>query len=193
MRLPLNCTIEYFKDFLSPKEANELYTELAEILTTSTFKPQVINGVTIEVNFNKIMFLDQFLIEENRLPEAIWGPNWPWTEKLKVVKERIAQKVGMEFQVCVLIFYPDGESGVDFHSDFPAFGDTTVIPSISLGEERDFQLKEKANGEITTINLANGSMIVMGEHCQNRYEHALPTNPKYKNPRINLTFRKYGL
>ena len=73
-----------------------------------------------------------------------------------------------------------------------AYGDTNIIPSISLGEEREFQLRENATQEIYNITLENGSMIIMGENCQKNYEHALPPHSKYKNARINLTFRKYG-
>jgi len=63
---------------------------------------------------------------------------------------------------------------------------------LSLGEERDFFLREKETLAETKIILENGSLIMMGENCQELYEHSLPTNNINKRPRINLTFRKYG-
>ncbi|MFX0557696.1 alpha-ketoglutarate-dependent dioxygenase AlkB [Maribacter sp. CXY002] len=100
--------------------------------------------------------------------------------------------MGLVFQTCVCIFYPDGNSGIDYHSDKTAFGDTAIIPSISLGEERQFCLREKKNMSTTKLILKHGSLLVMKDGCQERFEHSLPTDVKYLKPRINLTFRKYG-
>ncbi|MFY0629669.1 MAG: alpha-ketoglutarate-dependent dioxygenase AlkB [Flavobacteriaceae bacterium] len=192
MNLPLNCDVEYLNDFLTLQEANELFTELNDVLKTTRYAPETEDGKKHDVNFSKIMFLDQNLLDEERFPVELWGPTKLWTEKLKTVKEKIESFTNLTFKTCVLIYYPDGNSGVDFHSDFPAFGDTTIIPSVSLGEEREFLFREKESGIETSIALEHGSLTVMGEHCQDRYEHSLPTNSEYKNLRINLTFRRYG-
>ena len=192
MKLPLNCEAEYHEGFLDLQEANALFSQLSQILEEIAFQPETIDGRKYEVNFGKIMFIDEELMEKKAFPEQFWGPTKVWFAELRKLKEKIEEETGHTFQVCVLIHYPDGHSGVDFHSDYSAYGDTSLIPSISLGEEREFQLREKASGDIFSQTLANGSLIVMGEHCQERYEHSLPVNPAYKNPRINLTFRKYG-
>ena len=190
MKLPLNCEANYYESFLSSEEAQILFIKLNQLIQKTTFTPQTINGKSYHVNFGKIMFVDQELI--NNFPEEHWGPTSVWFKELRKVKDKIQQLTGHTFQTCVMIYYPDGNSGIDFHSDYVAFGDTSIIPSISLGEERLFTFREKANGNEFSTLLANGSLIIMGEHCQENYEHSLPTNSKYKNARINLTFRKYG-
>lgn len=192
MNLPLNCEVEYFSDFLALKDSEALFFELHDIIKKTNFRPKTGDEVTHEVNFGKIMFLDENLLVENVFPEEQWGPTSGWTNKLKILKESIENFTNQKFEVCVLIFYPDGNSGVDYHSDYTAFGDTSIIPSISLGEEREFKFREKDSQEEFSQSLENGSLIIMGKYCQERYEHCLPLNPKYKNPRINLTFRKYG-
>ena len=192
MQLPLNCEATYYKEFLESQEAQNLFMKLMELMKQVSFNPQTVDGKKYDVNFNKIMFVDQDLLEENKFPEEQWGAVRGWFEDLKRVKVKIEDHTGNRFQVCVLIYYPDGNSGVDFHSDFTAFGDTSLIPSLSLGEERTFTLREKESGKEFSTELAHGSLIIMGEHCQERYEHSLPIDPIYKNPRINLTFRKYG-
>lgn len=192
MKLPLNCEVEYFKDFLEYSETNELFIELIGLVKNLDYRPETEDGETFNVNFAKIMFIDQNLLDENRFPEQHWGPTKPWTDKLKTLKERIENRTNQKFHTCVLIYYPDGSSGVDFHSDYVAFGDTSIIPSISLGEEREFIFREIETGNKFAKTLENGSLIIMGKYCQERYEHSLPINPEYKNPRINLTFRKYG-
>ncbi len=108
------------------------------------------------------------------------------------LKQKVEQYADTNFYCCVCIFYPDGNAGIDYHSDQVAFGDTSIIPSISLGEERTFNLREKQNKTVNSMVLKHGSLLIMDKGCQENYEHSLPIRKKYKNPRINLTFRKYG-
>jgi alkylated DNA repair dioxygenase AlkB len=192
MKLPLNCEVEYIEDFLSEESANKLFSELMSIVVKQNFRPSTEEGKTYPVNFGKVMFLDKNLIDENRFPEKQWGASNAWTDKLKLVKEQIEKLTNQQFQVCVLIYYPDGNSGVGYHSDYPAFGDTSIIPSLSVGEEREFKFRNKESGDEFCQVLSNGSLTIMGDHCQERYEHSLPINSEYKRPRMNLTFRKYG-
>jgi alkylated DNA repair dioxygenase AlkB len=138
------------------------------------------------------MFLDKETKEKNQFNESIWGKNTEWSEKMLSLKKRIEKHTNNEFSTCVCIFYPDGNSGVDHHSDEVAFGDTSIIPSISLGEERLFSFREKKTMKENIMILKHGSMLVMGKGCQENFEHSLPINAMYKNPRISLTFRKIG-
>ena len=193
MDLNLSCEASYFSEFLTQKESNSLFNHLIDTLDLTNTALTLGTGEATSVNFGKHMFMDQNLFDENKLPAQIWGKTSVWSEQIKLIKEKVEFFTGHQFQVCVCIYYPDGTSGVGFHSDFVAFGDTNFIPSISLGEEREFVLRNKLNGEETRLDLANGSLVIMGENCQELYEHALPENPKYKNARINLTFRKYKI
>ncbi|SEC42016.1 2OG-Fe(II) oxygenase superfamily protein [Tenacibaculum sp. MAR_2009_124] len=193
MILDLNCEIKYKEVFLSEEESDTIYKELSEIKEfTKPFSMILFNGERYQENYGKHMFMDIELFKENKLPSEIWGPSKPWTERLLVIKDRIEEETGHQFQVCVCIYYPDGNSGVDYHSDQVAFGDTSHIVSISLGEERVFHLREKLTQKVHEVVLKKGSLLLMGEHCQERYEHALPLDLNYKQPRINLTFRKFG-
>lgn len=193
MKLELNSSVEYVRSFLSKTECDALYDHLtthSELTTMLVI--ETATGETFQNNYGKMMFIDKKLNDENKFPESIWGPTKIWSEQMKMVKDRVESYTGHQFKTCVCIYYPDGNSGVAYHSDLVAFGDTTLIPSLSLGEERIFKLREKETLLEHEILLNNGSLIIMGEHCQDRYEHSLPENSKYKDPRINLTFRKYG-
>ena len=193
MKLELNSSVEYVRSFLSKTECDALYDHLtthSELTTMLVI--ETATGETFQNNYGKMMFIDKKLNDENKFPESIWGPTKIWSEEMKMVKDRVESYTGHQFKTCVCIYYPDGNSGVAYHSDLVAFGDTTLIPSLSLGDERIFKLREKETLLEHEILLNNGSLIIMGEHCQDRYEHSLPENSKYKDPRINLTFRKYG-
>ncbi len=99
----------------------------------------------------------------------------------------------MRFQVARCVYYRDGSEGVGFHRDLPAYGSTSVIASLSLGTEREFVFRSTSDpAERFAIRLASGSLLLMGEGCQELYEHGLSYNENCHEARLNLTFRKYG-
>ncbi|NNM17235.1 MAG: DNA repair protein [Croceitalea sp.] len=185
--------ISYQDDFLKKEEANSLFKHLIKYDDlTEMMVMQAATGDTFKCNFGKMMFIDNDLIATNKFPAIIWGTSTSWSEEMLTIKQRVEQLTQTEFKTCVCIYYPDGNSGVDFHSDRSAFGDTSILPSLSLGEERKFCLRNIKSKEETCMVLKHGSLVVMQNGCQEHYEHSLPINPAYKNPRINITFRKYG-
>lgn len=193
IKLPLNCSAEYIKGFLSEEESTRLYRQLTDEYGIEELRTKItIDDKATFTDTGKIMFLDEYLYIEHKFPEDHWGKTAIWPKELMEIKKRVENFAGIDFNVCVCIYYPDGTAGVAYHSDYVAFGDTTVVPSISIGEEREFYLREKETFEVYEVILAEGSILIMGENCQERYEHSLPFNPKYKKGRINLTFRQYG-
>jgi hypothetical protein len=191
--LDLNCEVTYHEPFFNPKEADEIFEYLSgfEALVTLQ-KIELATGEFFTLPTGKIIFSDQDLIDSNKFPENIWGKSLAWSPLMLKIKNKVEQLSGHEFQVCVCIYYPDGESHVAYHADKFSYGDTSVIPSLSFGAERLFQLKENATQKVHEMSLAHGSMVLMGKHCQDRYEHAVPIDPSCTEPRINLTFRKVG-
>ena len=185
--------INYEESFISIEEANELFEHLMGYNElTSMMEIKTLTGDTFKFNFGKMMFIDKELKEENRFPESVWGRNRIWSEKIFSLKKRIEKYTNNKFSTCVCIFYPDGNSGVDYHADKIAFGDTSIIPAISLGEERVFCFRENKTLKEDTMLLKHGSLLIMGQGCQENFEHSLPLDAMYKSPRISLTFRKFG-
>ena len=83
-------------------------------------------------------------------------------------------------------------SGLGWHSDDEkALGKDTVIGSLSLGSERKFSFrhKRKSGGYSISIQLENGSLLVMKGATQTFWQHSVPKTAKITTPRINLTFR----
>ncbi|MEM6719085.1 MAG: alpha-ketoglutarate-dependent dioxygenase AlkB [Bacteroidota bacterium] len=187
IQLPVNCSALYVEDFLSKETTAQLYKQLISEYNIAKQTLKIAPDAT-----EKIMFVDEKLYTNNVFPEEIWGKTAIWSEELYTIKKKVEAFTGLSFGVCVCIYYPDGNSGVTYHSDFPAFGDTTTIPSLSIGAERPFYLREKESLQVHEIRLQEGSMLIMGEHCQERYEHSLPVDPSCSEGRINLTFRQYG-
>jgi alkylated DNA repair dioxygenase AlkB len=192
MKLPLESDVHYYDSFLSQKTAHKLYEYLLKNQQVDTPHSMMVQGECLSYNFGKLTFIDEMLLQEDVFPEVQWGRITAWPKELMHLKREVENLASKEFQVGVCIFYPDGNSGVDYHSDPSAFGDTNCIPSLSLGEERQFSLQHIESQKEFHIDLKNGSLIIMGNKTQDLYKHALLPNPIYKNGRINITFRQYG-
>ena len=189
--LPLNCEATYEAGFLTTEEALQLYQHLINHyqINQAFLRMQFPDKEYIS-DFGKISFTSQQWINQNYFPEQGYGKCFVWDDMMLDVKTKVESYYQVAFGICVCIYYPDGNTGVDFHSDLRAFGDLDVIPSISLGAERQFLLRSKDTQEEFDILLENGSILIMGKNCQERYEHALPLAPDCQSGRINLTFRK---
>lgn len=192
IQLPLNCDVTYFDHFLSETESKQLYDLLKERITLESQVLKLPNGEELILDSPKTQFASKTLIDSGKIHEAQGEIHeiFPELDQLRIKLEELTQ---FELDVCVAIYYKSGLNGVDYHSDYTAFGDTSCIPSISLGAARTFSLREIESPNNTyDIALQNGSLIVMGENCQELYEHALLTDSSVDSDRINLTFRKCG-
>lgn len=190
--VPVNCEAKYEESFLSKEEADVLFKEILEGYPVTCREINLADGTIHEGALGSYVFSDEELTSYDKIPEA-FGAQSSWSESLGEVRERIAQLTGTRFQVARAIYYENGATGMDFHQDYPAYGETDQIASLSLGGEREFVLRplDPADPEYRQI-LKHGSLFLMGKHCQDRYQHGVPERSEDVGPRINLTFRKFG-
>jgi len=193
MRLPLNCQVDYINDFLCEEEAAALYRTLIDEYHIDRAR-LVVNagGEIIETDSFKILFASKRLIEQNSHPESIHGKTHVWSGLMAKLRASIEEVTGRKFELAMCLYYPDGNYFAPFHNDQQTSGDDTVLPSISLGEVREFCFKEESSQSVYSLQLQNGSLLIMGRYCQSRYTHSLPKDPAYKKGRINITFREPG-
>ena len=191
MRLPLNCSVDYHPDFLGQEEAAELYRVLIEEYDLDKARLVIeAGGKIMRTDSFKILFSTAELIEQNTHPEHIHGKCHVWSGVMATLREKVEHLLDKQFEIAMCLFYPDGSYFAAYHFDQQTFGHQTILPSISLGEVRKFSFRENSSGDIYSLELGNGSLLVMREYCQSRYEHSLPKDPRYKNGRINITFRE---
>lgn len=182
----------YYPEFLSAEQSAEIYEYIVRNIDLSPTLVKLESGPVITLGESKCMFVDPELLDVSLFPAA-HGRRVQWPPILLDLKRRLEEMTGKSFGVCVCIYYADGNSGVDFHTDLVSFGDISVIPSISLGAERIFAVRSKADPEDCREHLLeNGSLFIMGPGFQDKYEHALPYDSSITQPRINLTFRQFG-
>lgn len=113
-----------------------------------------------------------------------------WTKELLELKACVEKLTETTFNSCLLNLYHNGNEGMAYHSDDEAsLGKNATIASLSFGAERRFLFQHKNTKETISIQLENGSLLVMKAETQAHWAHRLPIATKIKNPRINLTFR----
>lgn len=116
-------------------------------------------------------------------------------EPLELLRKEVSQVASVDFDTCIANLYRNGSDKIGMHSD----GEKNLIPnspiaSISIGAVRHFDVWCKPAAPIQhpryRIDLANGSLLIMGLNSQKNYVHGVPVQKKIMNPRINLTFRQ---
>jgi alkylated DNA repair dioxygenase AlkB len=115
----------------------------------------------------------------------------PWFPALDDLRRRVFTATGRLPNAVLCNLYRNGHDTVGWHADDePELGPTPFITSVSLGVERDFQMKPKHKvGSTVTIPLPHGSLLVMGGATQSNWVHCLPRRKRITEPRLNLTFR----
>ncbi len=114
----------------------------------------------------------------------------PWTKSLLLLKQKAEVKTGETYNSCLLNLYHNGDEGMGWHSDNESTLQTkAAIASFSFGAERKFAFKHKKTGEIVSLILENGSLLLMKDTTQIHWLHSLPKTKKISGARINLTFR----
>lgn len=118
----------------------------------------------------------------------------PWSPELIELKAKVEIASFEKFNSCLLNLYHDGSEGMAWHSDDEtSLRPNSTIASVSLGAERIFRFKHKKNGEQVELQLEHGSLLLMKDVIQRHWLHSLPKAMKVKRPRINLTFRQFGM
>jgi alkylated DNA repair dioxygenase AlkB len=123
---------------------------------------------------------------------GITNEGQPWTPELADLRDRLEAATGARYNSCLANLYRDGRDQVRWHSDDePELGPQPTIASLSLGAERDFKLKRQSDGEVFTVPLRHGDLIVMRDESQADYRHSIPRRARVTETRVNLTFRWY--
>ena len=116
----------------------------------------------------------------------------PLNSTLTFIKDEIENKIKEHFTTVLLNLYRNENDSNGWHADNEKeLGRDPIIASLSLGEERIFQIKHNTNKEIKqSLILQHGSLLVMKNGSQIHYKHQIPKSSSPKKPRINLTFRQ---
>ena len=114
----------------------------------------------------------------------------PWTPALAQLRERLQVELGARFNSVLANRYRDGCDSMGWHADDePELGREPLIASISLGAVRRMRFRARDRSAVAAIDLADGSLLLMGGRTQTLYQHAVDKTRADTGERINLTFR----
>jgi alkylated DNA repair dioxygenase AlkB len=192
--LPLNCLVWYSPDFLDLMESQTIFNYIINNFPLQRRTVQISDRPQSKLKRSTLIFTDQKIIDQKIIPK-MWGIDTPmiiWPQIITNIKNKIENLTGKVYNICLCNFYSHGKQCVGWHSDQEEYGSRSSIVSISLGCERKFLFREiENNGNIYEIRLESGSLLIMGENCQERYEPCVPVDKNIKQARINLTFRLF--
>jgi alkylated DNA repair dioxygenase AlkB len=114
-----------------------------------------------------------------------------WTLTLQKIKSLVENIAKTNFTTVLLNYYRDGSDSNGWHADNEKeLGINPIIASLSLGTERNFQLRHNTDvSQKKNIILENGSLLLMKGTTQHFWKHQVPKTAKTIGSRINLTFR----
>ncbi len=113
---------------------------------------------------------------------------------LQAIRTRIQSLSGARFNSALANLYRDGRDGMGWHADNePELGRNPVIASVSFGATRRFTLRHRWRKSLKqSIDLDDGSLLVMEGPTQHHWLHALPKTVRPIGERLNLTYRWIG-
>ncbi|UOX33979.1 alpha-ketoglutarate-dependent dioxygenase AlkB [Flavobacterium sediminilitoris] len=182
-----DATFEYYPAFFSKEEADILFQKL---LQNTPWKQ---DNITVFGKTHLQPRLTALYGNEGKpysYSNIIMHPH-TWNSTLIYIKDKIENVTNINFTTVLLNLYRNEKDSNGWHSDNEKeLGKNPIIASISLGENRIFQLKHIEKKDIKmNLNLNHGSLLLMKEGSQIFYKHQLPKTTSSKNSRINLTFR----
>lgn len=114
-----------------------------------------------------------------------------WTPELQMIRNKVEAIAGIRFNSVLLNYYRDGNDSVAWHSDNEkALGTHPVIASVSFGQVRCFDIRNKADhSQKYSIRLESGALMIMKGDLQQNWEHRIAKSTHPMKARVNLTFR----
>ena len=179
--------VRYGDEWLAANESKSLFHALTD---TIEWKQEEV------ILFGKKHVLPRLVAWHGEQPfdYAYSGNTWKaqaWTCELRWLKEKLESETGETFNSCLLNFYHNGAEAMGWHSDNePSLVKHAPIASVSLGAVRTFKFKHRHTNVQCSIELQNGSLLLMEKEVQDFWLHCLPKRLRVKEARINMTFRR---
>ncbi len=178
--------ITYNPTWLPPDEADTLFATLRTTIPWETHRIKLFGR---EIDSPRLSCWIGDPGTDYKYSGARFAPH-PWPEALLAIRERLARELSAPFNSVLANLYRDGRDSMGWHSDDePELGSEPVIASVSLGAERRFVFKRKADGRKHEMVLGHGSLVVMQGRTQKDWRHAVARTKAVESERINLTFR----
>lgn len=112
----------------------------------------------------------------------------PWDDSARAWMVRLNDEHGFALDCCFMNGYSDGSDWLGWHADLGTDAAQPVI-SLSLGGERDIEIRDNERTFSKRYRLEHGSVFIMPPGMQQSFEHRIPKAGFVVAPRISLTYR----
>lgn len=188
--------VYYDANFLDPATASTFYQDLLTATKWETTS-KINRWVSLHYNNDTDENDNDQQQQQYQYRDAPGAPQIGFSPTIQRIQEAAQQwyltqtGIQVEFNVCLLNYYENGQQRIGWHSDREEIGRSTPIASVSLGATRPFHIRNKTQGptDRVSLDLGHGSLIVMENQCQHEYLHSIPRQSQLEEGRINLTFR----
>ena len=174
----------YWKNFLAAPEAERLFEALRHDVPWQQFR----NGLWTFPRLTAFVADPGVVYRYSGVKHVGAG----WAPALLDVRRRVEQVCRTTFNGVLLNLYRDGGDSMGRHADAEAvLGPNPLVASVSIGAVRTFVLRHNATKEKRALELAHGSLLLMGGTLQHHWTHEVPKTNQHVSERINLTFRRF--
>jgi alkylated DNA repair dioxygenase AlkB len=174
--------VEYIEGSYSKEEADDiLRTLLAVEMTPEIIRMFGRDSVTKRRS-------EQYGVQYDYNPMAKKAK--PWTPLMLSIRQHMEFIAG-PLDGGLIQVYPNGEAGIGWHSDD---GQPEIIASLSLGAGREFAFgvgPVSKCKEVFRMRLAHGSLLLIPGTSNEALKHRVPPTTRVKEPRVNVTLRRF--
>ncbi|MAJ86881.1 MAG: alpha-ketoglutarate-dependent dioxygenase AlkB [Cellvibrionales bacterium TMED148] len=118
-------------------------------------------------------------------------PGLEYPEWMNNLSQDVKKTTQNDFNGILVNYYRNGSDSMGWHADDEnSLGSKPAVASVSLGAERNFQLRHKGTKDRVNIPLSHGSLLLMCPGIQEYWQHRIAKTKDFLKPRISLTFRK---
>lgn len=185
-KLAENSKLNYWVDFYTPTKKE--MKELIELMPTEKHEVRMPCGL-VEIPRYQQSFGKPYPFA-GTVSKSI--PPSPFIQKMMDKINELDKN--FDFNMCLVNWYPDGDSYIGQHSDDTRrFVEGSPVYGLSLGSIRDMTFKprkDQKEGETLKISLPPGSLHSMEGDFQKTHTHGIPKQ-KNRKMRISLTFRSF--
>ena len=184
--LPYDGTLSYNQNFYSDEKAIEIFNVLK---TYPEYEQRIIKIFGKEIYAPRLeAFYSNKKQNYSYSGQTLEGNIF--TPMIEDICMEVEAFTGTCFNSVLINVYRDGQDSNGWHSDNEKeLGKNPVIASLSFGASRNIHFRHNKTNLKKTIEMENGSIMVMGGAIQHHWKHQVPKTSKVKSTRINMTFR----
>lgn len=186
--------LDFYPDFLSLSEAEELYNLLDNLPPESWSRYSSTCRGNQTYGDDNISYTVKFGGYNGRPLKEVHRTAQPWSNTLLKIRNKITDLTGAPYNYCVVQRYPTCKVGIKPHRD-KEMAPGTDIAGVSVGHQRTLTMippkYNQVNKVPVNIPLTSGSLYILKPPTNDHWQHCIreKSSMEPNSTRYSLTFR----